>query len=187
MATDKIKLEYPEWEKQKREPVSAYTRFRIFRNLGPTRTYYKAALALDIPESKIQGTVKSIGNMASKYLWQERISKYENYLTQIETKEQASAIKEMARRHADHSKSFETALMIPFKSLQQKLKNSAENDFDDMKISELYDKIVRSADAFHKITNVERLSRGEPTDINELQTDEDGIMIILPESKSKNE
>lgn len=180
MAKKEFKLEHPEWEKQKGETQLAYSRFRVFRNLGPTRSLRKTAIALNIPDDKVKVMTNSLANHSWKYKWFERIAKYEQHLDEIEQKENTAAIKEMARRHADHSKAFEHAIMLPVKTFMNKLKENQDNDLKDKTLSELLKMITGSADAFHKVTNIERKSRGEPNEINELQTDENGFKIILP-------
>ena len=81
----------------------------------------------------------------------------------------AKEIKEMGKRQASYSLQMITALITPAQELLKRLKDkNGKLDFGEISDTELVQTVSRCATAFKLLTDVERLARGEPTDIQAL-------------------
>lgn len=187
-------LKAPLWEKQDGERLSSWEKFRMYKDMGPTRSLRKLGMALSKNGKVTDMQISSLNNLAHIWRWRVRIEEYEKHLDKITHDESVRAIKEMAQRHASHAKLLENIIMLPPNYLVEKLKNTpdAENTLKQMDTAQLLKMVLSSADAFHKVTNVERLSRGEPTEIDKHKIDNEGFIVVfpkqpLPELKDDND
>lgn len=80
----------PLWEIQPGETTRAYDRFRMYRDLGPSRTQKRAAELVGI-----SGT--QMADLSSKYRWVERVRAYDAYLDTMILGAQEAALREGAR------------------------------------------------------------------------------------------
>lgn len=70
--------EHNPWDQLENEPDAAYTRFLVYRNLGPTRSIEKAYLAFTASNRvKSRRASGQWLNDSSTYNWQERSSKWD--------------------------------------------------------------------------------------------------------------
>jgi len=131
------------WERQKNESSKAYAAFCVYRDLGPERSLEKVRQNLDKPRTR-----KWLGEWSVKYNWVERAQAYDDYIERKKREEKENAILEMAERHAKLAMAFQQRVA---QRLQQI--DPAELSPSDM------------AKWLDIATKLERLSRGEPTEI----------------------
>lgn len=135
------------WEKMLEETAKAFRAFKYYRDMGPRRTVAKA-----MEETKdMEGEAINTGALvwSVKYNWVARCKAYDKYLDQVETQERCEAIKKMIDRHAKIAEGFMSKIITRLKAV----------DPDTLTNSQL----IRWFEASAKI---ERLSRGEPTEIS---------------------
>jgi len=131
------------WERQKNESSKAYAAFCVYRDLGPERSLEKVRQNLDKPRTR-----KWLGDWSVKHNWVERANAYDDYLERKKREEKEKAILEMAERHAKLAMAFQQRVA---QRLQQI--DPAELSPSDM------------AKWLDVATKLERLARGEPTEI----------------------
>lgn len=158
------RLEGNPWDRQRSESTRSYERFCTYRDMPPReRTLSRVA--------KLFGVTKAaIDALSCRYRWVERAEKWNQYKDEQKRQAELEAIKDMARRQAEQAESFQSALVIPLRALTKKLTKDGQlstADFEDLSISDLYDYVLSSARAFGGVVNVERIARGEPTEIQE--------------------
>ena len=132
------------WERQPGESSRAYAAFCIYRDLGPARSLDKAlAQANKKPSNR-----RHWARWMERYRWLERAQAYDDYIERIKREEQEKEILDMAQRHA--------RLAVAF---QQKIAERLM-DLDPKELS------PRDLSVWLDVaTKLERLSRGEPTEI----------------------
>jgi len=130
------------WERLDNESSKAYRAFCVYRDLGPDRSIDKAMAAVG------QKNRRTWGEWCSKYNWVERAAAYDSYLEAEKRKEKEREILDMARRHATLAMAFQEKVA---KALQM-------IDPSDLSPRDL-------ARWLEVATTLERLSRGEPTEI----------------------
>jgi len=132
------------WERLPGESAKAYEAFCVYRDLGPSeRSLEKARKMLPKPRSR-----KWIGEWSAKYNWVERAKAYDDYIEKRKREEKEKAILEMADRQA--------RLAIAFQ--QRVAQRLQELDPSELSPSDL-------AKWFDVAAKIERLNRGEPTEI----------------------
>lgn len=86
------------WERQPEETTKAYEAFCIYRDMGRERSLSKVA-------EKLQKSYTLIGRWSRENGWVERAAKWDDEQDRIEReiaqREQAKAIKDMRKKHAD--------------------------------------------------------------------------------------
>lgn len=86
------------WERRENESTKAYEAFCIYRDMGRERSLSKVA-------EKLQKSFTLMGRWSREYGWVDRAAKWDDEQDRIEReqaqKEQAKAIREMRKRHAD--------------------------------------------------------------------------------------
>jgi len=132
------------WEKQKNESNKAYHIFCIYRDLGPDRSLDKTRQKLGKPA----GYTRWMHTWSSKYDWVTRAQAYDDYLERKKREEKEKAILEMAERHARLAMAFQQRVAERLREI-----NQSELSPSDM------------AKWLDIATKLERLSRGEPTEI----------------------
>jgi len=131
------------WERQPGESTKAYAAFCVYRDLGTERSLEKAGQMLDKPRTR-----KWLGEWSAKYKWVERAKAYDDYIEKRKREEKEKAILEMADRQA--------RLAIAFQ--QRVAQRLQELDPSELSPSDL-------ARWFEIAAKIERLNRGEPTEI----------------------
>ena len=172
------------WERQPGESEKCFNYFKTYKDMGTDRT--RAKLAVLVGKSK-----PTMETIAKKWHWIERINAYNDHIEKISLATIEKEIKEMVKRHAVHAQSLETAIMIPVNKFMKKYQENVQTAFGDLSLGELLDLVFSSADKFPKLVNVERLSRGVPTDYSKADLTSGGekfkpvINITVSGSKSK--
>ncbi|HQK35170.1 MAG TPA: hypothetical protein PK074_10615 [Spirochaetales bacterium] len=149
------------WERQPYESSKAYAAFCIYRDLGTERSLDKALAAAN----KKPTNRRHWARWMDKYNWLERARAYDDYLERKKREEKEKAILEMAERHARLAMAFQQRVAERLREI-----NPSELSPSDM------------AKWLDVATKLERLSRGEPTEIGKrdnvnLTTDKDGFRI----------
>lgn len=139
------------WERQAEETTKAYEAFCIYRDMGRERSLSKVA-------ERLQKSDTLMGRWSRENKWVERAAKWDDEQERIEReiaqREQAKAIKDMRKRHADIA----TAMLI------KSAKALARIPDDEIKPGD----ISRMVDVASKL---ERISRG---DVGEVVEERDG-------------
>jgi len=131
------------WDRQPGESTKAYAAFCVYRDLGTERSLEKAGQMLDKPRTR-----KWLGEWSAKYKWVERAKAYDDYVEKLKRKEKEKAIKEMAERQARIAMAFQEKIIERLQSI----------DPAELTPTEL-------ARWFDVAAKIERLNRGEPTEI----------------------
>ena len=131
------------WERQKNESSKAYAAFCIYRDLGVERSLEKVAQNRGKPGSK-----SWLNTWSTKYHWVERAQAYDDYLEQEKRKEQEKAILEMVERHTKEAMALQQKALERLKSL----------DPNELSTRDVLNYLMEAM-------KLERLSRGEPTEI----------------------
>lgn len=139
------------WERRESESTKAYEAFCIYRDMGRERSLSKVA-------EKLQKSETLMGRWSRTYDWVKRAARWDDEQDRIERetaqREQAKAIKEMRKRHADLG----TAMLI---KAAQALKSIPINEIKPGDISRMVD----------VASKLERISRG---DVGEVVEERDG-------------
>lgn len=131
------------WERQPGESSKAYAAFCIYRDMGPDRSIEKV-----YEKRSRRGPLSRLKNWSVKHNWVERAKAYDDYLERKKREEKEKAILEMADRQA--------RLAIAFQ--QRVAQRLQELDPSELSPSDL-------AKWFDVAAKIERLNRGEPTEI----------------------
>lgn len=148
------------WERRPGETAKAYAAFCVYRDLGPSRSLEKAAQAMGYKSRK------NFSVWHSKHEWVKRAEAYDEYLERRKREEHEKAILEMAERHARLAVAFQ-------QKIAQRIQMIDPNELTPQDLARWLE----------IATKLERLSRGEPTEIGrhevnlpkivEVVTDED--------------
>lgn len=191
----KVELVYPEWERQDSETLQSWEAFKIYRDMGATRSLSRVAKELVGPGDKYKSKYKVIFTWSAKWSWVDRIVAYQKYIDELYQDEVKNQVKEMASRHADFAKNTMQSLYVPvIKFIQEfqeieKLKNKPnkselekkklkESGFESMTLNQLLSLVYKSGTLLPQIADMERKSRGEPTNITSNDVTSGGNQII---------
>ena len=142
-----------EWDRQPRETSRSYELFCVYRNLGPERSLTKARESAEgIP------SVPRLKVLCVRWNWVDRARKYDDYLEHQDRLQQEKERREMRKRHA---KIAVLGQNIAVKGLEKLLASVQEDEkaVAPAVLTRLFDTSVK----------VERLSRGEPTEIEKAE------------------
>jgi len=131
------------WDRLPNESTKAYAAFCVYRDLGPERSLDKAGQKLDKPRSR-----KWLGEWSAKYKWVERAEAYDDYIEKLKRKEREEAIAEMAERQARIAIAFQ-------QRVAQRLQELDPSELSPADMARWFDIAAK----------IERLNRGEPTEI----------------------
>ncbi len=131
------------WERMPGESTKAYSVFCQYRDLGPERSLEK--LRQKLAKSRSRATLT---RWSSKYNWVERARAYDDYIDKKKRAEHEKAILKMVERHAKLAMAFQQRIEERLKKINPEELGPAD--------------LVRWLDV---ATKLERLSRGEPTEI----------------------
>jgi hypothetical protein len=138
-----------DWDRGPRETSRAYELFCAYRDLGTERSLRKLKQGTDGAPN-----VNRLKRLSTRWKWVERCQAYDDYLEQQDRLQQEKERQEMRKRHA---KIAVLGQNIAVKGLEKLLARVQEDE-----------KAVAPADLtrlFDTTVKVERLSRGEPTEI----------------------
>lgn len=81
-----------EWERQRREPITAFAKFNVFREMGPERTLSELARRLGKHH-------KTMEQQSRRYRWRERAELYDQHLAALSRKAEEKAVQDARARH----------------------------------------------------------------------------------------
>ena len=131
------------WERQSGESSKAYAAFCIYRDMGVERSIEKV-----YEKRSKRGPLSRLKNWSVKHKWVERANAYDDYLERKKREEKEKAILDMAERHAKLSMAF-------LQRVAQRLQQIDPSELSPADMAKWLD----------VATKLERLSRGEPTEI----------------------
>ncbi len=138
-----------EWDRQARETSRSYELFCVYRNLGPERSLTKARESAEgIP------SVPRLKVLCVRWNWVDRARKYDDYLEFQDRLQQEKERREMRKRHAKIAVLGQNIAVKGLERLLAKVQDD-EHAVAPADLTRLFDTSVK----------VERLSRGEPTEI----------------------
>lgn len=148
------------WKRLPDETDKAWEAFQIYRDYGPARSQSKVA-------GLVGKSANVIGRWATKYNWVWRVHQFDRYLDEKRVEAQVTEVQKMSERHARQAQAITSALMVPVTALLQRLERdkSALEQLGDEDLVELILLCSRMSTTFPSIVNVERLARGEATEI----------------------
>lgn len=167
------------WQQQLSEPKRSFSMFCIYRDMpAKERTLALAAV-------KAGRLPRSLDRQSAKWHWVERAEAWDQEQDQVKREAHLEAIVAMSLRHAGAAKDVLTTMMKPVEAMLQKMKLTPEliDNLAKLKAEELLVLINKVAQALPQVTNVERLSRGLPTEIKRDHTLE-GMYINVADADS---
>jgi hypothetical protein len=140
------------WDRQIGEGSKAYHHFCIYRALGPNRSLRKMA-----KDGACGAKVGQLERWSSRWKWVDRCEAYDDYLQHEDRLRQEKERREMVSRHAKIAVLGQNLVVKGIENLLG-LIEQGKKELSASDASRLLDVVVK----------VERLSRGEPTEISEL-------------------
>jgi hypothetical protein len=138
-----------DWDRQPGESSKAYSHFCLYRDMGPDRSLRKVPTL-----SECRAVVGQLWRWSSKWRWVQRCEKYDDYLEYQDRLRQEKERRQMRDRHAKMAVLAQNIAVEGLKNLLAKVQDG-EQGVAPADLTRLLDTGVR----------VERLSRGEPTEI----------------------
>lgn len=158
----------PVWERQPGEPARAFAAFCVYRDMGPQRSIRKAE---PIIRAAGNGARKTVHQWSSKWGWASRAPAYDAMLDRERVAERVGEVRKMEDRHAQISLAGLSGLAMPLVALG-KPRKLADGRFQDrieelegMETGQLLRLAAHTARSMARLVGVERLSRGEATEI----------------------
>ena len=150
------------------ESSEAYELFIFYRDLGTKRKQAEVSRHFKL-------NVSRVSNIAKRWKWDLRCMAWEDFQIRQKDEETISNIQKMNERHAKESMIMQTLMLKPTEIYNNKLaklaKEGIPSDLEKLSEEELIKIIMMTAEKYAKLVDVERKSRGEPTDINLTQID----------------
>lgn len=146
----------PEWEA-----------FVLYRDAGPKRTLKAVGKAL----GHTGGDNATVRKWATEHGWRFRVNAYERYMDEIKVRARAEQVAQMEERHAAIAANALSALAQPLIALSRErllpdgTRVPRVEEMERMATPELLRVVARTSVAMARLAGVERLSRGEPTDL----------------------
>ncbi len=159
------------WERLPGEPDKAWLAFRIFRDIGPKRSYDETARRYYAPNEaageahsgrKKSRAGSSIKRWAHEWRWNERASAFDAHLDREAVAAQEEERRDMARRHVKQAKA------LQFKAIER----LANMDPGELGPQDVLRYLVEA-------TKLERLAMGEPTERVEEEHKGGGVDITV--------
>lgn len=163
------------WERQPGESARAFAAFQVYRDLGPGRSLDEVARRLHRGPGEGQKRARTgrISDWSSQWRWVERARAWDDELDRVACAEQARAVKEMNRRHAEEAVQYQAKALA--------------------RLGKMMPEELSAADAlkyFVEAVKIERLARGEPETVTEQRqkgqqgNDRDVARIVLADPKA---
>lgn len=166
------------YERMKGEGQVAFKYFCMYRDMGNKKSYRRVAREAGV-------STHLIFSLAQKWHWQDRVKLWVDEVDRVKRETYLKEIQEMAKRHAQHSMAFQKVLTMPVEAILKKIRNGdlSYQEFLNLPVSELFEKSLKSAQLFSSIVDIERKSRGEPTELIKQEVQQEAtqeIKVILP-------
>lgn len=158
---DILRMESNPWDKQPEENDKAFEMFSAYKEMHG-RQLSKTAVLFNLSPA-------SIYKYSVMFNWKERAHEWDLYLDKKKQEAKLKAIEEMIERHSQHSMAAENAIMVPVKAFLQKIRT--DQSINNMDVEKLYNLVLQASDRLPKLVDIERKSRGVPTEINRSNLD----------------
>lgn len=163
---------YP-WDQLPDESQAAFNAFRIYRDLGDTRSLSRVATEL-IERGRRSGKARTVRTNLSvwsvRHRWVERVQAWDRHLDRLEQVQMARDRKEMRKRQAEAAQLGQVVLTVPFRAALRKLNQNADaalKELSEEELSELISLSAQAARAFPQLVSIERQARGEDVPVHE--------------------
>lgn len=162
-----VPVEYEEnaaWERQPNDTDKSFAAFIAYRDIGSDRSMKKAAEAIGV-------SVMQVREWSSRDGWRWRAGAYDAYIDRMRVRQRVAEVRDMERRHAQVAAAGLAGLMTPFVALGRPrqlgggLTIPRMDELEALPTSDLVRLAARAAYALTRMVGVERLARGEPTEI----------------------
>jgi len=144
--------ELHEWDRLSGESSKAYAHFCLYRDMGQARSLRKLAA-----DAKTASKLRQLQHWSSRWKWVERCQKYDDHLQYHDRLRQEKERKDMLTRHGKIAVLGQNLVVKGIEKLLADVEQG-KRDLSASDASRLLDVAVK----------IERLSRGEPTEISEL-------------------
>lgn len=165
-----------EWERQKGESSKSFAWFKVYRNLGPIRTFPKVIEYLENPKIVETGsktvvtdkdiiptpTLRQLTNLSIKWHWVKRCTAWDNYQDQ----QQQLQYNEAYNQTKDQLIDMGNDIMKTTENILDEL-----NDDEESRPTSKAHAVKSLADSFEKTTKTVRLLYGKSTEIKDGKTD----------------
>ncbi len=166
------------YERMEGESQKAFEAFCRYRDMGRERTARKVAQEFGKSDAYMN-------QLSQVWHWIERSKAWIDELDKRRREATLKEIQEMAKRHTQQAMIHQKILMLPGEAIIKRINKDGTGkirDFEGLTIGQLYDKAANAAFIHGKVVDIERKSRGEPTEINKSDLTSGGnpIRVILP-------
>lgn len=162
-----------EWERQKGESSKSFAWFKIYRNLGPLRTFQKVIDYIEnqpkqtktLPNNQNKlptPTVNKLKNLSYKWEWSKRCTAWDNYHDEQEQLQYNEAYKKTKDRLIDMGND----ILDVTENILDEL-----NDDERSQATSKAHAVKSLSDSFEKTTKTVRLLYGKSTEIKDGKTD----------------
>lgn len=158
-----------QWERMNTEGEEAFEAFSTYRDMGNQRS--NAAVA-----QKLGKSIALMNRWSSAYEWVKRAAEWDREVDRQRRQAQLDEVKAMARRHAQMAQLHLTGMSLPAQALLRKMQKDPQAFNDALETMAAVDLVllVRSmASGLQSVANIERVSRGEPTEIGAVRSGSD--------------
>jgi hypothetical protein len=154
------------WDRQVAESSKAYRHFCLYRDMGTDRSLRKVAA-----DAKTTSNLRQLQHWSSRWNWVARCQSYDDELQRQDRLRQEKERRDMVSRHAKIAVLSQNLVVKGIEKMLGQIEQG-EKELSASAASRLLDVAVK----------VERLSRGEPTEISELGgSDEHPVRVNIEE------
>lgn len=146
------------WERQERDTDKSWAAFVYYRDMGASRNLRIAAEELGYSDAT------TLWKWSWKYDWTDRVRAWDIEQDRVRRKAHLEEVEEMSRRHARRAKEIGEILARPAAEIVKRMKE-LEGVLGSKTVEQLLEMMGGVAWAYPQIAKLERLARGEPTDI----------------------
>lgn len=170
--------------KQQGEATVAFKYFQYYRDLGLERRLFKVA-------DHFGKSIQTMQGFSTKWSWKKRVHEWDAEMDRAKRIGELQGIEDMATRHIKTAQMFERGLTLPATALLKKLKKNPDcvDELEAMTVSELISKLVSVTSALDTVVDIERKSRGKPTEINATDVTSKGerieVQVVKPIAQPK--
>jgi hypothetical protein len=157
------------WDRQMGEGSKAYSHFCIYRDMGVSRSLRQME-KLDACTSQLRQLMR----WSSRWAWVDRSQRYDDHLQHQDRLRQEEERKDMVSRHAKIAVLSQTLVVKGIEKLVAEIEQG-KRDLSASEASRLLDVAVK----------IERLSRGEPTEISELGGSDERPITVNIEDRAR--
>jgi hypothetical protein len=157
------------WDRQRSESSKAYAHFCLYRDMGVSRSLRQMA---GIPGCT--SVRRQLNRWSSRWRWVERCQKYDEYLLHQDRLRQEKERRDMVSRHAKIAVLSQNLVVKGIEKVVAEVERG-KRDLSASDASRLLDVAVK----------IERLSRGEPTEISELGGSEERPLKLSIEERAR--